>query len=172
MATAKLPVPGRPVSRAFFVYWTIGAMFIGMLIGPYLLPTSPNMQMVDHGGHAHHEGAGHHGEVDVSGPDAPSVAMDITRDPLSGWNMLVTVENFTFAPEQIAAPGAPDMGHGHVYLNGEKFARLYGPHFHLPDLVPGTHIVQVTLNTNDHDTLMVDGMPVAAETIITQPMMP
>ena len=45
-------------------------------------------------------------------------------------------------------------GHAHVYVDGEKIARLYGPWLHIPSLSPGA-VVEVTLNANDHRPLAI-----------------
>ncbi|MFC6689460.1 hypothetical protein [Jhaorihella thermophila] len=129
----------------------------------------------DHGDHDHAAAAGHdHATHDHSrvtdlpaGPDAPSVGLTATPDPVSGWNLKVTVENFRFAPEHASAPAQPGEGHAHLYVNGEKVARLYGPWFHLSGAQPGDKVT-VTLNGNDHSGLSVDGVPVEASAILGQ----
>lgn len=94
----------------------------------------------DHGDPAHH-GGGHAGAmahdhataVDLpSGPDAPRVAIRLHKDPMSGWNLQVLPQNFRFAPQNASAENVPGEGHAHVYVNGEKLARLYAEWVHLP----------------------------------------
>ena len=58
-------------------------------------------------------------------------------------------------------------GHAHVYVDGEKAARIYGPWFHLGALPPGEVTLGVTLNANDHSLLAVSGRPLKAEKTIT-----
>ncbi|WP_369682774.1 hypothetical protein [Roseovarius sp. M141] len=60
----------------------------------------------------------------------------------------------------------PGEGHAHVYVNGEKLGRLYGAWMHLPRLPPGEVIVLVTLNSNTHGPLAVDGTLFAAITTL------
>lgn len=73
-------------------------------------------------------------------------------------------------------PHAANVGHAHLYLNGAKVARVYGTAFHLSDLPEGQHTITVTLNTNDHSDLALDGRLIedsvvvdTAETLIFDP---
>ncbi|MFY0310080.1 hypothetical protein ACFMBG_09325 [Leisingera sp. D0M16] len=124
----------------------------------------------DHGDLAHH--GGDHGEMAAhdhsqavslaAGPDAPSVAVQLHKDPMAGWNLQVMPQNFRFAPENASAADVDGEGHAHVYVNGEKLARLYASWMHIPSLPEGAE-VKVSLNTNSHSQLMVDGVPVEAK---------
>lgn len=96
------------------------------------------------------------------GPGTPSLEVAVVRDPASGWNLNVSVQNFRFAPEHASKDHVAGEGHAHVYVNGSKIARLYGPWLHLTTLPDGEAVVEVTLNTNDHRQLAVEGMPVKA----------
>jgi len=51
-------------------------------------------------------------------------------------------------------------GHAHLYLDGEKVARVYGRWFHIPEPGPGAHSVRVTLNANSQD-LVINGEVIA-----------
>lgn len=102
-----------------------------------------------------------HGAV-ISLPDAidaPRLDVAITPDPVSGWNLHLMVLNFRFAPEHASRPHIPGEGHAHVYMNGTKIARLYGPWFHIANLPAGDNEVIVTLTANDHSQLAVGDKP-------------
>lgn len=101
----------------------------------------------------------------ASGAQAPSVRVTLTPDPVSGWNLHAPTSNFAFAPEKAGAAHVPGEGHAHVYVDGDKIARLYSPWMHLGALPEGA-TVEVTLNSNDHRPLEVDGKPVAASTAV------
>lgn len=124
----------------------------------------------DHGDPAHLGGGNaemaahdHSQAVDLAaGPDAPGVAVQLHKDPMAGWNLQVTPQNFRFAPWNASAADADGEGHAHVYINGEKLARLYADWMHIASLPAGAE-VQVSLNTNSHSPLMVDGVPVEAK---------
>lgn len=98
--------------------------------------------------------------------DAPSVAIRMIKDPMAGWNLHVTPQNFRFAPENASAADILGEGHAHVYINGEKLGRLYANWTHLPSLPEGDVEVKVSLNGNSHSPLMVGGVPVEAKLIV------
>lgn len=108
-----------------------------------------------------HAAAGHadaHGEPVALplGTNTPTLAITLEPDPVSGWNLHVDTVNFRFAPESAGAAHVPGDGHAHVYVDGVKIARLYGPWMHIAALPPGA-TVEVTLNANDHRPLAVHG---------------
>ena len=115
--------------------------------------------------HAHHavspsESAGHHHHAPVEIGDkepVPTVQMKVEPDAKSGWNIQVITSEFRFTPERVNEGHRQGEGHAHLYLNGRKIARLYGPWFHLESLPPGTHTLRVELNSNDHSPLAYRG---------------
>lgn len=116
---------------------------------------------LDHGSHgatstdhtAHHQ----HGETLVlnAGPDAPTLKIDATPDPMAGWNLHIITTNFRFAPQNASLDHTPGEGHAHVYVNDRKIGRYYGPWLHLDNLPEGKVEIKVSLNTNDHRALAV-----------------
>ncbi len=98
---------------------------------------------------------------------APSLDIMVMKDPMSGYNLHVMVGNFSFAPKSASLAHVDGKGHAHVYANGVKLGRLYGPWMHLDSLPKGDVKIEVTLNTNDHRPLTVDGTPIAAKTTVT-----
>lgn len=120
---------------------------------------------MDHGGADH---AQMHGQlITLAAEDAPSLAIRVTPDPMSGHNLSVETEGFAFAPQNASGDHQPGEGHAHVYVNGTKIGRLYGPWLHLPDLPKGEVTVEVTLNANDHRPLAVNGAPITAREVLT-----
>ncbi len=128
----------------------------------------------DHGDPAHHGGGqaeamvhDHSKSVNLpAGPDAPGLKISLTQDPMAGWNLQVLPRNFRFAPENASAEDKPGEGHAHVYVNGQKLARLYGNWMHIPDLPKGEVEVEVSLNANSHSALTVDDEPVATSVTV------
>lgn len=111
-----------------------------------------------------------HGRLDIpADAAAPQVAIHLSPDALRGWNLHVQVEHFQFAPGPDAPLDAFDQGHAHLYINGEKVTRLYGPWYYLPSLPSGAVELRVTLNTNDHRDLYVNDEAIAATTQIQVP---
>ncbi len=122
----------------------------------------------DHFGGGHGEMTAHNHSQAVSlaaGPDAPGVAIQLHKDPMAGWNLQVTPQNFRFAPQNASSADVDGEGHAHVYVNGEKLARLYANWMHIPALPEGAE-VKVSLNTNSHKTLQVEGEPLEAKTSV------
>ena len=144
----------------YLVYWTVAALFVGML----LAPAGTKETAGDHHGPAHIH-ATH--EVDPDSP--PEVTLAVSEDALSGWNVSVTTRNFAFAPEMVNQANVPRHGHAHLYVNGHKIARLYGPAFHIADLPEGRNTLLVSLNANDHSDLVLNGQPIAAEVVVLNP---
>ena len=97
---------------------------------------------------------------------APSLTIALHKDTDSGWNLNIQTTGFAFAPRRVGKDHREGEGHAHVYVNGAKIARVYGPWFHLGTLPQGEVEVRVTLNANDHRALSVDGAPVEIRTTI------
>jgi hypothetical protein len=91
-------------------------------------------------------------------------------DRLAGYNLHVVTEDFRFSPENTGIETGDVEGHAHLYVNGEKKARVYGPWFHMPGgwLTEGDNTVRVTLNDNLHNVWSVDGEPVASEVVLSK----
>lgn len=115
------------------------------------------------GDSAHGEGGHAHASVDVAADAAPRVVeLTIEPDPVGGFNLFVATENFQFAPELVNREHVVGKGHGHIYVDGVKIARIYGAAYHLDGLAKGERQIEVTLNANDHREYSVDGTKVSA----------
>ena len=99
----------------------------------------------------------------------PTIAVAVHEDPMSGWNLEVTVGDFTLAPESVSTDHVDGEGHLHLYIDGEKITRLYGPWYFLGDLEPGEHEIRVELSSNDHSALAKDGVIIDDTVTITVP---
>lgn len=119
---------------------------------------------MDHAAMDH--GKMHETPLEVSRTDAPQLDIEVTPDPVTGYNLHLMTRGFTFAPEHASLDHVAGQGHAHVYVNGTKIGRLYSPWMHLDALPSGATEIQVTLNANDHRPLAVSGTPVTATTIV------
>ncbi len=128
------------------------------------------------GGHS--EGGGHgteqgttssmsHGPVESNVPIG--VALTAEVEDGGGVNVHVMTEGWRWAPENVNGANADGEGHAHIYVDGEKVGRTYGPRYYLGSLEPGERHIRVTLNANAHNDLLVGGEPVEAMTMVTVP---
>lgn len=99
--------------------------------------------------------------------DAPTLAIEVVEDPASGWNAFITVDGLTISPEHASGEHVDGEGHLHIYANGQKLGRLYGPATHLSALPEGGVEISVVAYTNGHQPYVVDGQPVSAATTVT-----
>ncbi|MGV6849531.1 MAG: copper chaperone PCu(A)C [Marinibacterium sp.] len=109
-----------------------------------------------------------HGAMVYRVPDgqaAPRLSMAV-RPEADGWTVLLTAQHFAFAPDLADGPAVAGTGHGHLYLDGLKLGRVYGPEFHIGALLPGRYTLRVTLNTNDHRIYADADGPVSASAVI------
>ena len=151
----------------------IGLIFGGGIGFTFAAANGITLDGHDHGAasdHASHnmaaQGVHNHDEIvnlPGEGP-APSLTIDVTTDPSTGWNLHIMTTDFRFAPEHASTDHVAGEGHAHVYVNGSKVARNYGPWFHLADLPRGENTIEVTLNANDHRLLASNGEPLRAVT--------
>lgn len=86
----------------------------------------------------------------------PKLNLVLNRDEKSGFNLEIVTQNFELEPPE--KRGCCDKsileGHGHIFINGKKIYRAYGPYIHLPGNLfkPGINQVMVSLNDHDHNT--------------------
>ena len=86
----------------------------------------------------------------------PTIAAKLERDPTSGFNLNLETRNFTFAPELSGLDHKDGMGHAHLYIDGQKIARLYGNWFHISEIPKDAKSLEITLNSNDHRPFFVN----------------
>jgi len=99
--------------------------------------------------------------IEATGDPIPTVSLTVTADPVSGFNVHADVEHLEWAPEKAGLDHVDGEGHAHVYVDGEKVARIYGEWYHLTGVTAGTHTVTVTLNTNTHAPYATGGVEIA-----------
>jgi len=116
------------------------------------------------------DASGHHDHgtsVEVAeGVPVPTIAIEVTEDPVEGWNLRILTTDFRIVPENVSTSHVDGEGHMHLYIDGEKVSRLYGEWHHIGALAPGEHEVRVELSANDHSALAVDGNIIDATTVI------
>lgn len=143
----------------------LAVIIIGVPVGMFLSNRSVEMhEALEHPMAIQHTSMDH-GLIDVSSDDIVPQIIDLSveKDKMSGYNINITTKDFRFAPANVNASHIPGQGHAHLYVNGEKFARLYGPDFHLPPLAVPITTIRVTLNANGHETMSVREEIIEAE---------
>ena len=110
-----------------------------------------------HGGPGEDDGHGPMSQDPIESEVPVSVDIGATEGPGGGVNVVIDTENWRWAPDEVDQGHVPGSGHAHIYVDGEKIDRVYGPGYHLTGLSPGRHEVRVTLNSNSHNQLLVDG---------------
>ena len=105
----------------------------------------------------------------VEAPEGMSVSVTAEPDTVSGINVHISTTNFTFAGQEAGSDHVPGQGHAHLYVDGVKVGRPYGPDYHVSAVEPGERIVRVILNTNAHSEYAVGGHVVEATTTVVVP---
>lgn len=144
------------------------ALFFALLLAPYAL--------LAWNAYEAHVAEARQQLYDVpTGQPLPTVDLDVRPDAGGGYLVHVRAEGFRFSTASHAhgegmrgAAGATGEGHAHLYVDGEKVARMYAPVHHL-ELPPGVHTVTVALSTADHLLYAVDGEAVRAERVVEVP---
>ncbi|MFF2008704.1 hypothetical protein ACFVWY_06455 [Streptomyces sp. NPDC058195] len=113
-------------------------------------------------------------QVDAEG--APSLTLAVRPDSEDGWNVHLTVRNFTFTPDSVGGAALPGRGHARLFLDGRPLARVYGPWYHLPASLAratggGTKLT-ARLYADDHTAWAVDAAPVHATASLAAPASP
>ncbi|MEL7832588.1 hypothetical protein [Fodinibius sp. Rm-B-1B1-1] len=104
----------------------------------------------------------HSGQVMIAdSSQVPAIDIHVEKDSLSGWNLRLDTQAFSFAPEKFGTAHVPGEGHAHLYVDGEKRARIYSRWYHISDLSRGSHSLRVTLNANSHDKYVHGGRVIA-----------
>lgn len=146
----------------------LGIIVTGLFIGIYFSKRNFVLhQKEEHGFSIVHNNMSH-GLLNVSQDSIiPAITeLELLKDPMSGWNLFIKTTNFKFAPKNVNQPHQAGKGHAHLYLNGRKYARVYSPYFHLPDLIGAKNELKVTLNANGHENLALNDRPIEKIIII------
>ncbi len=133
--------------------------------GPDALGLNESMGHASGGGMDH--GSMEHGLAEVARPAA--VSINARADDHGGVHVGLATEGWRWAPEEVNLENSPNAGHAHIYVDGVKMSRVYGPYHYLPDLEPGQRNVRVNLNDNQHSVMTWQGEPLEASVTVTVP---
>ena len=121
--------------------------------------TKVSAAVVEPGSQAHHE--------PIESEEHVSVKVGAVAESEGGVNLYLLTHGWTWSPENVNNRHVPGEGHAHIYVDGVKVGRAYGPYHYLSGLEPGERRIRVTLNSNDHSALTYEGQPVEASTTVT-----
>ena len=98
----------------------------------------------------------------------PSMRIHMNADSMDGFNIFLETQNFRFTPRSVDTLPVANEGHAHLYVNGEKVARMYSPWHHLSRklLRDGINRLEVEFSTNDHSVWALAGVPIGADVLI------
>lgn len=133
---------------------------LAIIAGVAAWPQEPFLPAVDHSQHPLIE-------VDEAEP-TPSMRIHMDADSMDGFNIFLETQNFRFTPQSVDTLPVSNEGHAHLYVNGEKVARMYSPWHHLSSklLRDGINRVEVEFSTNDHSVWALAGVPIGADVLI------
>ena len=165
IAPAALAHEGREVGEIHFVAgFAEEPALEGQPNAVFLRVTATGSQDMSDG-HAddYHEDAH---DAQIAADSHMSVSISLEQDALTGANLTMVTDGFIFTAENVNKPHVSGEGHAHVYVNGVKVGRLYGPSIHLDKMKAGMNEVRVTLNANTHEEYTWNGQPVTATATI------
>ena len=145
------------------MYRIISFFVIAGFVSTILYLHQQNSHFVGTDAHANHMGEHEGFEIgNIKGADIPKIDGWIKQDSTGSWMLKLSTKNFTFEPEKLGSDEQGiNEGHAHLYINGDKKNRIYSHYFDMGTLKPGIYKVKVTLNTNNHRQLMVNGKETA-----------
>lgn len=132
-------------------------------VGGDAIRASENISVEAAGEHGHDEMAPH----EVEEANAPTVSLEVTEDPKSGWNLHFPTDGIEISAAAASTEHVDGQGHVHLLVDGVKAARIYGEWWHLASLTEGDHEISIELNGNDHAPYTVGGETIAATTTVS-----
>ncbi|MFN8613049.1 MAG: hypothetical protein U0931_36260 [Vulcanimicrobiota bacterium] len=116
-------------------------------------------------------------DVPAGWPKPQIKSVKISPDAKVGFNLHLLTSNWNFDVHQLGDRKSSTSGHKlaygfiHLYVNGRKRNRIYGPDFYLKeiDLDPGDNKLEFVLGSPQHGCWRVDGKRVSWQTSLKRP---
>ncbi len=96
----------------------------------------------------------------------PTVDLIVQDDPVQGWNLYMSTNNFSFTPEELSTGADDNEGYALLTVNGQVITRLYSEWTYMPGLPVGSNTISVTLYHNDHTPVMIEGVEVSDAAVV------
>lgn len=105
----------------------------------------------------------------VAAKKGMKVSIKVKADKMKGHNLFIKTSRFRWAPEHASGKHVSGEGHAHLFVDGTKVTRLYGPAYYIGNLTTGQHTVMVSLNGNNHATYARNGKEIKDSFTVTVP---
>jgi len=96
----------------------------------------------------------HASRVLPSNISVPQIKLELLADKMDGFNLELILKNYELGPPNPINKTDSGVveGHAHLYINGTKVQRVYGPYVHLPRhlFIDGVNKLSVSLNDHNH----------------------
>jgi hypothetical protein len=127
-----------------------------------------------------------HSHMPIAVPDdtpTPALSLKLLKDSMSGYNLILDTQRYDLSvppagkmnmQQMMSATMNPSsgflQGHAHLYINGVKIQRIYGPALHLPATLfkRGINTISVTLNNHGHMYWTAQGKKIVATLYINE----
>ncbi|MFK7824680.1 MAG: hypothetical protein AB8G05_11010 [Oligoflexales bacterium] len=123
--------------------------YTSIIIAAFLVYLFANIRDINADGHKHqHDHHDHHNKTIELGKKSKLIGLRVNKikDTMDGWNIQILASNFGFSPLNAGKKHISGQGHAHLYINGEKQARLYGSWFHLSSVWSETKFLPLQLS--------------------------
>ena len=117
---------------------------------------------------ADHAATGHTATVMASMLSPPTVSITANLDATST-TISIQLTHFDLSEAAVDGAHVDGQGHLHLYVDGEKISRVFSDTYQIDGLSPGTHIISVDLNSNDHRAYVIDGTKIEASVHLSVP---
>lgn len=125
-----------------------------LLLATFLLLAATALPQKALAGHPNESEMAHPPQEIPTGLVAPQLALELLADEMAGFNLTIHTKNYRLIPPNLAYKETLTQleGHAHLYINGVKIQRIYGPYIHLPRKLfrPGINQITVSLNGHNH----------------------
>lgn len=81
------------------------------------------------------------------------VAYQVNGDEL---HLDFKLTNFELSLENMGRKNSPNQGHIHLYVDGEKKAKIFEPQYVFKGLPPGSHQIKIELAHNNHEPIGIN----------------
>ena len=143
----------------------VGVAALSLLLAASLT----SAQEHSHSSHSGHEEADHSAVMSMPAETAPTLQAAPTLTAVDRVDFELATTRFEFSREHADQAHVPGEGHAHLYVNGEKAARVYSNRHSVNSLSPGVHTIRIGLFTNDHAAYAADGNPVVSTAVVLVP---